>query len=198
MLYTKKDVEKLIADLVAKFITEHGARVCMDDNNYSCSEHDIHINLLLDNDHKITIYKTRDQWDGLHVYDCGSCEIGYMECAPVKVRKRTYYPEANSYTHVIHSLYHYKDIYTDNQTHYELIKSKSDFRYANKPLDGAFCTYHIKYNPDTILKVLKNHRGYKRLKANDIIRVDKVKEYCRKYYIIHIVGKEPIRVYFKN
>lgn len=93
---------------------------------------------------------------------------------------------------------HYKGVYTDNKDDYESMKSKGDFRYANKPLDGAFCTYHIKYNPDTILKVLKNHRGYKRLKANDIICVDKVKEYCRKYYIIHIVGKEPIRVYFKN
>lgn len=197
MLYTKKDIEKLIADLVAKFITEHGARVCMDDNNYSCSEHDIHINLLLDNDHKITIYKTRDQWDGLHVYDCGSCEIGYVECAPVKVGKRTYYPEANSYTHVIHSLYHYKDIYTDNQTHYELMKSKSDFRLHNKPSNNYNRT-ELNYNPDVVLRVLKRHKGYKRLKAKDIVRVDRVRRYAREQYIIYVVDKEPIRVYFKK
>ena len=198
MLYTKKAVEKIIADLIASFINQ-GARVSMYDNNYSCSEHQVHVNLLLDDGRRITIYKTEDQWDGLHVYDCGTCEIGYMERMPYKSGKRTYYPEANSYTHVTHSLYHYKGIYTDNKDDYESMISKGDFRYANQPVDGAhFCTYHIKYNPDTILKVLKNHRGYKRLKANDIIRVDKVQEYCRKYYIIHIVGKEPIRVYFKN
>ena len=197
MLYTKKDIEKLIADLVAKFIIEHGARVCMDDNNYSNSVHDIHINLLLDNNHKIIVYKTQDEWDGLHIYDCGMCSIGTIEYKPTQIGKRTVYKDEDSFNHQMLYLYHYKNVFTDSLAEYELMKSKGDNRFYNKPSEKIGYG-SIKYNPDAVLKVLKHHRGYKRLKAKDIIRVDKVYRYGRKQYKILVVDKEPITVYFKN
>lgn len=70
--------------------------------------------------------------------------------------------------------------YTDDKKFMEKVEEKRIARYKNKP-DKPFCK-EIKFDKKFVLGIVKNHKGFKSVKADEIESVMK----CRKGYTIHI------------
>lgn len=86
------------------------------------------------------------------------------------------------------------NVYTDSV---EKVTKIANIRFERMWRNRRLHFKHINYQDDVILKILKNHKGYKRIKRDQIIDV------CRAYngdskdcYIIYVAEKKPLYVYF--
>ena len=182
MLYTKKEVEKIYSNLITEHIA-NGARIDFNHNSkYISGEFDCHVDLIDDNWNRIIIYIVTHGEDrsAFRRYDSGLCEIVVSICEPVKNGNyRFNYNEKDAEKITAYRFYRYKNIYTDNEEEYkrmvEIGKTRNHYQIENE-----YAVRKINYDPYLVLSIVKNHKGYKRTKLDDI---NLVLKYYGKYHI---------------
>ena len=174
MLYTRKDIEKIYSDLVVDYIKK-GARIDFDNNNYSSSQFDNHVDLIADDGCRIIIYITTNETDrvAFRHYDRGLCEITVSVIKPAKNKYGTlYYPNSNAEKYVTYTFYRFKEIYTDNKEQFKAME-ETEKKRRHIQMEYERNANKIKYNPSVILPIIRRRKGLKRIKKENIMYVEK-------------------------
>lgn len=185
MLYTRKEIERIYSELIAKYIND-GARIDFGKNNYLRGGYDCHIDFLLkDNTRMVLFIRTGSTNNGFYRYDRGVCNICITSCKPVKYGKKIWYNDSDEEEKVLYSFYRFKEIYTDSKNEYDAMVAKEKKRLSVQ-YEYEKNLYRLNYNP-IFLKIARQHDGYKRIKAENI---DFVEKRCGRYiFYINKDGK---------
>lgn len=187
MIYTRRNIDIIFSRIVEEYICK-GARFETKQGNYSTSRYDAHVDLITDDyirilpfvKHENTFWKLKQ----------GKCTIGVEILKPRRDGKHIYHDYRDAEIKNLYEFYVYDNAaYTIYEEEFNTMVAIAESRRRNYYETSR----NIKYNPDTILAIVKKRKGYKRTKAEDIISVERwVSNRIGLYYTINIRNKESI------